>query len=214
MNEVTDSLRTLTIQVRNTVTSGDTRGLRDADLLDRLRAAEEAARALDSIRLAAIGEIDDRSRKELGSGRLSLTLGCRNSNELVQRVTQASCASIGKQLRLTRAIRERTDLAGNPLPAHFPDVAAAVQAGTVGFDTAHLIAAELDKTVSRAGRDAVGAAEAELVAAATGASTEAGGVPCIFDDIRIQVGAWRAVLDPDGEEPKRSPSNAAGSPRS
>jgi hypothetical protein len=117
--------------------------------LDRLCAAEDLARAADAARLTAIGEIDDRSRTELGSGRLSFKLGCRNANELVQRVTQASGVTVSKQLRLARAVRERTDLAGSPFPALFPEIAAAIESGTIDFDTAHLIAPSWGKREPR-----------------------------------------------------------------
>ncbi|UFS61143.1 HNH endonuclease [Subtercola endophyticus] len=172
----------------------------DEDLLILAAAGAKAARGLESVQISATGEICDRSRAGLGSDRLCVKKGCRTACELLQRVTQLSSASVARLQRVASAVRGGATLSGSPLPPRFPVLAAAVESGTLGLDTATAIVSGLSVPTLRASDDAVRAAEHELVDAALGSSPECP-VPATPDELRMQAAVWRTLIDPDGVEP-------------
>ncbi|HUG51599.1 MAG TPA: DUF222 domain-containing protein [Terrimesophilobacter sp.] len=175
-------------------------GLTEDDLLSVLGATERAGRRLDALRVLTAGEVAEQSRNELGNCGLAARKGCRNSGELIERVTHISGDSARKRIKTGRAVRARLSLSGERLPAEFSAVADALTEGTIGLDSAHAIIHGLTTLTHPVGKDVLHAAEAELVAAAIGA-TELSPVACTADDIRSQVSVWRMFLDQDGSEP-------------
>src|SRR5690606_31668730 len=156
------------------------------------------------------GEVGERSRKELGSASLACRKGCRTASELVQRVTRTSGGTASRRLKLGADTRRQLSLSGVAFPARFPRVSAALNEGTIGVDAAQAITAGLTPTLDHVAIDDLAAAETELVAAATGTSTESP-VPASADEIRIQACQWRAFLDPDGGRPaERSEARRVG----
>jgi Domain of unknown function (DUF222) len=176
------------------------RSLPDEELLELARDGERVGRLVDALRVAAAAEVADRSRPDLDTGRLSTRKGCRSATELLERVTLAASATIGKRVRLGEKLRTRHTLAGFDLAPSFPRVAAAVAAGEVGLDSAEAIIAGLGPALPRVDAETLAAAEAELVRAATGAGEDTP-VPATADELRIQAQVWRAYLDPDGVRP-------------
>jgi hypothetical protein len=87
--------------------------LSDADLLGPAGVAERVGRLVDALRVAAAAEVADRSRPDLDTARLSARKGCRSATELLERVTLASAATIGKRVRLGEKLRTRRTLAGS-----------------------------------------------------------------------------------------------------
>ena len=78
----------------------DLHGFDDDKLLLVTASAERVGRLADAVRVAGAGEIEDRSRLELGAGRLSARRGCRTPAELIERVTQTSSATARKRMAL------------------------------------------------------------------------------------------------------------------
>ena len=74
----------------------------DDELLAATASIEAVGRVIDAHRAACAGEIDERSRVELGSERLSSRRGCRSASELVERVTQVSGAEARRRIALGR----------------------------------------------------------------------------------------------------------------
>ena len=167
------------------------------------RATERVGRRVDALRVLTAGEVAEQSRNELGNCGLAARKGCRNSGELIERVTQISGDNARKRIKTGRAVRARLSLSGERLPAEFSAVADALTEGTIGLDCAHAIIHGLTTLTHPVGKDVLRAAEAELVAAATGAS-ELSPVACTADDIRSQASVWRMFLDQDGMNPPRS----------
>lgn len=168
--------------------------LSDGDLCALTSAVEDAGRLVDAARLAAAAEVDDRSRFELGSSGLSYRLGHRRGVHLVEQLTRVSQTEAARRIRAGAALRVRTDLRGELLPAPFPTVAAAVSRGEVGVDAASVITRCLgDALRNGAHPDAVAGAEAELVADAARVSADA---------VAVMARVWREALDPDGAEPR------------
>ncbi len=172
----------------------------DDELLAVTASIEAVGRVIDAHRAACAGEIDERSRVELGSERLSARRGCRSASELVERVTQVSGAEARRRIALGAATRGRVGFTGEPLEAEFPGVAAALADGDLGADAAGTIVRELDRPRRVADPAAFATAERELVAAALGAG-DAGAVRASADELRVQAQAWAAFLDQDGPEP-------------
>jgi hypothetical protein len=224
MNSPADALDAITGDLAASVTRGELRGLADEVLVTTVSAIERLGRRVDALRVAAAAEVGERSRKELGLAGLAATKGCRNANELLQRLTLASAVSIERRLALGLQTRSQLSLAGIEFPARFPRVAEALDSGVLGVDAAAAIINGLLPVIDHAAIDDLAAAERELIAAATGSGAAAGAVsgtpaemdadadahadadatatvPCTADESRIQAQVWRAALDPDGLEP-------------
>jgi Domain of unknown function DUF222. len=178
----------------------DARRLSDEALLQTTGALERLGRWVSSRQVSVAAEIDDRSRRELGAEGLAAKKGCRSTSELLERVTLASSETIARRLKVGRAARSRVSMLGEQLPAEFPSVAAALETGDLGFDSAHMIVRGLAAVEAVVGVEAVQAAEYELVAAATGAGPDAP-VPCTAEETRVQTEVWKVRLDQDGRLP-------------
>jgi len=175
-------------------------GLDDAAVLRLLTEVEAVGRRVDALRVALAGEVAERSRRDLGREGLAVRLGCRNAVELVQRTTGASSPTVNRRIRLGAATRASIGLTGAPVPPRFESVAAALDAGLLGFDSAAAIVDTLSPALRVAGARDVAVAEASLVAEAV-APDPAGVVPVDADSVRLQATVWHSVLDPDGAAP-------------
>lgn len=175
----------------------------DDELLAELGGLEAVGRLVDAQRAAYAGEVAERSRAELGERRLSARRGCRSAVELVERVSQVSGAEARRRIALGAATRAFAGLLGEPLPARFPGVAAALAGGELGADAAAAIIRELERARPIAEPAAFAAAEQALVAEATGAGAGSP-VRCTADELRVQAQAWATFLDQDGLSPTTS----------
>lgn len=174
--------------------------LADDALLEAATALERLGRRLTALQVEVAAEIDDRSRHELGTDGLAAVKGCRNSTELLERITLASSETISKRLKIGRNTRARYSLVGEQLPAPFPHIAEALASGTLGLDSAHAIIRGLTSIAPTVDSLSIQAAEFELVAAATGTAPESP-YPCTADDTKIQTDVWKVRLDQDGRIP-------------
>jgi hypothetical protein len=86
------------------------------------------------------------------------------------------------------------------MPARFEAVAAALDAGTLPYDSASAIVDVLSPALRVVGAHDVGVAEAEIVAGAV-APDALGAAAMDADSVRLQATVWHAVLDPDGAAP-------------
>src|SRR5690554_1052689 len=193
------NLNAISVALGDVVSPGTLASATDENVLAFTAAVEALGRQVDALRISCASELSERSRSSLGSESLAAQKGCRNAAELLTRVTRISGASARTRLKLGADTRAQVSLAGVEFPARFPRVAAALEAGDLGVDAVEAILAGLAPIVDRVAIDEVAAAEAELVAAATGSHTD--DVPCPADEIRVQAQVWKSVLDPDGLEP-------------
>lgn len=200
MNRIETSLDAMARALADALTSEDTQALSDDALLQATGALEKLGRVLASRQIAVVAEVDDRSRRELGGEGLAARKGCRTATELLERVTLASGETIARRLKVGRGTRRRFSLVGEPLPATFPSVAAALEVGELGLDSAYTIVRGLRAVEAVVDVDSILAAEYELVAAATGTGPECP-VPCTADDTRVQTEVWKVRLDQDGRLP-------------
>ncbi|KRC59182.1 hypothetical protein ASE14_15520 [Agromyces sp. Root81] len=200
MNGIVDALDEVRSSLLDVVRVEEPAGWSDDELLAATAAIEAVGRVIDAHRVACAGEVGERSRVELGGERLSVRRGCRSAAELLERVTQVSGAESRRRIALGTATRPRRGLTGDPLPARFPAVSAALADGELGADAAGTIVRELERTRRVADPADLRAAERELVAAAV-ASGDAAPVRCTADELRVQAQIWAAFLDQDGPEP-------------
>ncbi len=193
-------LQSLAAGLAEALTCSGMRGFDDDGLLQVTTAVEVLGRRVDALRVAAAGEVADRSRPELGTGQLSAKKGCRTPGELLERITLVSGHTARRRMRLGQQLRTRRSLGGEPLPPLFPATAIGLATCAIGVDAADAILTALTPTLRCTDLDSVQAAEGELVASATGTSAETP-VPASADEVRLQGSVWRAVLAPDGSRP-------------
>jgi len=169
--------------------------LSDDDLLLHLAEVERLGRLVDGLRVAAAGEVDNRSGRERGDASLSRHHQCTTAAQLVCLVTLVSPSEALRRVRVGRGITPSSTLIGAPLPADFEHVAAAISAGSLGMDAAAAIIRHLTDASRGADRATLRCAEQLLV-------EQAATLPA---DIVAQL-AQRAcaTLDPDGVEPREN----------
>ncbi|AMB58687.1 HNH endonuclease signature motif containing protein [Microterricola viridarii] len=203
-----EEVSTAQAELAAVLTGVDERMLHDDPLLQLTGAIERAAVLLDSWRVRLAGEVGARSRRELGEDRLSAKKGCRNAVELLARITLAAERTLTQRMRVGEATRPRTALTGDTLPAAFPEAAAALRSGILGYDSALAIIDTLAPIRARVGDLNLERAEHALVAAATGPTIESP-LPFSADEVRGQARVWEQVLDPDGTVPAEEQAMAA-----
>ncbi len=165
----------------------------DDQLLEQTAQVEAIGRAVDAARTMLAGEVADRSRRDLGADALARQRGCRNAEELLERVTGIAGATARARTRAAGPLRAGVALTGEPMPARFPLVAHELASGRLGADAAATIVNALAAVGDHgATADAVSAAERELLEAAATASA---------DEVAIMARAWALFLDPDGALP-------------
>lgn len=177
------------------------RGGSEADIAAALIIAARVQRRLDAVLLEAVGEVVHRSGSGDRDDRMTTRAGCRDVNELVQRLTRVSAASAARWLRAARATDEPVSLmTGKPLPAALPQIRAALLEGEIGIDGVLAVAGPVLDAAQRVPRDSILAADAALAAEARGEGAD--GAPACADMLRLRAQAWAIVLDPDGAEPR------------
>ncbi len=152
--------------------------------------AERAGRFLDAVRVHAAGEIDERSRFELGDAGLSYRLGQRRSDDFIEQITLVSAATARERIRLGQAVRPRQSLIGATLPAAHPYVAEGLASGELGTDAAACIVRMLDQAATHSPYpEQFDESERHLVKVASEISA---------DLVAVQARVQREALDPDG----------------
>lgn len=177
------------------------RAMTDVTAVEFARIAESIGKHIDAARLAAAGELDDRSRPELGDARLCAQRGCASATELLGRATGVALATAKDRIRIARLVATTTALSGDTMPARFPAIRVALDEGEIGLDTVSAITRSLGPIVDRSNPIDLAAAESALIDAATGRGPD-DAPPCGADDTRIQAKLWALALDPDGTLPE------------
>jgi hypothetical protein len=171
----------------------DTGVLGDDELCALTSAAEQVGRLLDSVRVTTAGEIEERSRIELGPEGLARRSGFTRGRFLLERLTRIGSSEASRRIRLGGLLSPRRALTGEPLASKLPEVAAAVSAGKVSLDAADGIVRTLEQARRTADPEQLAAAESTLVAKAASEP-----VDCVLDLARV----LRDRLDPDGVLPR------------
>jgi hypothetical protein len=170
-------------------------GATDEQLCAFTVAAEEVGRLADAARIAAAGEIGDRSAPGLGHDGLAFRLGNGKAVLLLAALTRASNAEASRRLKLGAATLVRPTVDGAVLEPFHPLVTGALEAGQIGVEAAARIVRALDEAGRVATDEEIRCAESELVDAARSDTA---------DEIGVQAIVWREFLDQDGAEPREA----------
>lgn len=181
---------------------GALRVLPENDVAETLTIAARVQRRLDAVLIEAAGETVRRSESGYRDDRMTTRAGCRDANELVQRLTRVSASTAGRLLRASCSVQATTSLVtGEPLPSALPATRAALLDGEVGVDGVLAVAGPLLDAARRVPSEAVLAADCALAAEARGEGAD-GSPPACADMLRLHSQAWATVLDRDGAEPR------------
>lgn len=178
--------------------------LADADLIDVLQAAGEAQRRIEAIIAETTAAVEARSTG-LREEKLTLRHGCRNTNELVQRVLLVDASTASRFVKAAKIVHRDSDfLTEGPLPARWPELREALLDGTIGLSGLLCATAPVAQAGDRIGAEDRLRADAELAAHARGCAGgegEASAPLATPDDLNLLARVIVAYLDPDGAEP-------------
>ncbi|OIU88863.1 hypothetical protein BFN01_14490 [Microbacterium sp. AR7-10] len=173
-----------------------------SDLVAVTCAIGSARRALDALQADVAAAIAHESRPELGADSLAKQQGFRNTAQLIATTTGTSAGDAARLLKVGEAIAPRQNLLGEPAPAKYPAVQAAVTSGRLGGAGAALIVEFLDRARIGTDKTLVADVEQQLVQRAVGLS---------LDDVRRLVTRAEAVLEDDRLEAREEERRAARS---
>ncbi|MFA5607539.1 MAG: DUF222 domain-containing protein [Leucobacter sp.] len=169
-----------------------------AAAVDAAGAVERLSRLTEHAQVVLAGVIDEERDRAIGSPPVAQQYGCRNTVELLQRVTRAPARVLTKRLKLAKRVVARVGISGEIVEPPVPLVAAAFSAGELSTECASMIAGTLESTEHVAAPESLEIAERELVAAATGDDMR---LPEHADNMRTICQVWKSFLDQDGAEP-------------
>lgn len=148
-------------------------------------------RRLDAVHVEVAACISRESRPELGAESLAKQQGFRNPATLIAATVGVSRGEAHRLVKVGEAVAPRADLLGVPLPARYPLIREALDAGALSAQAAAVIIALLDRCRVVVGVERVAEAERVLVEKSAGLAV---------DDVRKLVVRAEAWLDPDGVE--------------
>ncbi|WP_341978119.1 HNH endonuclease [Microbacterium sp. LTA6] len=187
-------------------------GRSDAEKMDILRAAGEVQRLLDALVVETVASVDGRPEGP-GDPSFAGRFGCRNMNELLQRVLRVDAAGAGRVVKAAKVVYRETELTtGAPLPARWPELRGALLDGVVGVSGLLAATGPIEQAGRRVGCEDRVRADAQLAAfargcaiadadATTAESIGESGPPATPDDLRLFSQVIATYLDPDGAEP-------------
>jgi hypothetical protein len=175
------------------VVDDDVDAMSDAGLLGVNQTLAAVARHVQALQARVANGISRRSTPEKGSDGLSRKAGFRTPEKLIAATTGGHPADAKKLIQVGDATAGRMTFTGERAPARHPEVAAAVESGTLSVGSASAIAGLLDKVACRADRTALQQAERTLVEQAAGLS---------LAEVHVLLRRAEAWIDPDGLEPK------------
>lgn len=124
--------------------------LDDEALVRDLTELAEVGRLADAGQGFAAGQVAQRSRKELGVRRICAAQGFATPEELVSRVSRSSKADAARRIRQVEPLLPAPSTSGQAAGAAFPVLRAAVSAGLMSPNVAHVITRALQPLLDRA----------------------------------------------------------------
>lgn len=174
--------------------------LSDAERMDVLRVAGEALRRVEAVVVETVATADPVD--------FAQRLGCRNMNEVLQRVLRTDAHGAALLVKAARLVTSETELiTGAPLPARWPALRAALLDGAVGVSGLLAATASIERAGTRIGTTDRLHADVMLADFARGASSVDGAAagdvapPATPEDLRLFGSEIAMILDPDGAEP-------------
>ena len=107
--------------------------LSDVEKMGLLRAIGEAQRLLDAMLVETAASVDGGPAVS-GVGTFPARFGCRNMNELLQRVLRVDASGAARVVKAATLMHRETELTtGAPLPARWPALREALLDGAIGI---------------------------------------------------------------------------------
>ncbi len=186
------------------ITTEQVRSLGGDDLVGSCRDVALEINRLQALQASISAQIWQKSEGHSGDDTLTKRYGCRNSVELIKRVTGESAHVVSARLKLGRRTAVRESLVGEQLLPTQEHVAHALESGFLNIDSAIHISKVIEKNSRMAHPEDLDMAERCLVQAATGVDYDTGDAPTMAfhtDDVRRLCVKWDEGLDPDGVAP-------------
>ncbi len=187
-----------------TLTPQQVGSLEGAALLEACRELALAANRLEALQTRVAAQIWSQSEGVGGPDSLAKQHGCRNSVELIQRLTGASARTVSARVKLGRQTRSELSLLGEQLAPRQEHLAVALDSGAMCAESANHISRMLVRVRRPGNAEDLDMAERCLAQAATGQDFQTGDSPGMAlhaDDVRLLCLKWEEALDPDGAEP-------------
>ena len=186
--------------VRESLTAGG------MDTTSVIMAAEELGRAVDAVRIQAAALI---AHDPVAAERMGFA-SARDALAALARISQRTAQA---RLRIAVGVTENRTITGAPIPPAYPMIAGALDRGDLGIDAAELLTRELDSVRGRVAPEALGAAEALVVARAIGDPSDGSAatpipampipaMPISVEALSVEVRQITATIDPDGARPR------------
>ena len=174
------------------VTADPMTEVRGDALLELTHEVECVGRQVDAMRASLASQVNHLSRRGADDN-LAEEHGFTRGKHLLESVTGASGAEVGRRIRLGDAIRPRIALTGEVLPPVHEPIADAVHSGRIDPEAAAVIITCMDNGARTATVEDVWQAETNLVELATETPV---------DSVKDQARVYQEWLDPDGAEPR------------
>ncbi|MDT0158025.1 DUF222 domain-containing protein [Microbacterium sp. ARD32] len=158
------------------------------DLLSLNATLATARHALEALQAEVAAGIAHESRSELGADSLAKQNGYRNAAALIATTTSAFTREASQLVKVGQAAAPRTNLVGERLPAKYPAVAYALDAGNLSAAALAMIVEFLDRIRIGHGDALVAELEQVLVERAVGLS---------LDEVRRMIKHAEAVVEED-----------------
>lgn len=169
--------------------------LSGARFLSRVPRIERLGRLVDSLRVSHAADAAERMMSPVDSLGAA---GYSTPQQAIAQVAGVSEAEAARRIRLGRRIATGVSMTGAPVAPRFPSVAAAVEAGHLGVESAEIVTRQLEAVACRVDRTVLHEAEAGLVELASGTHVRS---PLSADLVKDQVAVFVLAIDPDGAEP-------------
>lgn len=197
--------------------------LSNAEAMDLLRAAGALQRRVDALVVDTLAAAESRPQAS-GEDTFAGSFGCRNRNELVQRVLRVDAAGASRVVKAVRILHRDMDItSGAWLPSRWPRLREALMSGVIGIPGLLAATGPIDQAGRRIGEEDRWQADAHLAACARGSAADPDAFPADADadadvdpsgadaageappatpeDLRLLARVIVAYLDPDGAEP-------------
>ncbi|MCI2957220.1 HNH endonuclease [Agromyces atrinae] len=172
--------------------STDVRSMSDAGLVRVNDAIASARRTLATVHARVAAELAERSTT-VGEENIAKTQGFASVERLIAHSTGDGFSAASRLVSVGRATAPRASFTGEVLPARYPHIAAALDAGTISIDAAAAITSFLDSIRVKATPNDLDDAERFLIDRAPHVGV---------DGITRLTKRLTAHLDPDGVKPR------------
>lgn len=167
----------------------------DAEIVELLSRTAALTRVIDAQRVRLAGEVATRSKGPADDS-LARCMGSRNAKEAVATALSIREVDASSLLRVARLTSSDVSVSGGEIPAAFPQVATALQDGSLTLEQVKAITQTLEPAAPQADPQQLEWAEQQLVEAATDPAA-----PMVPELLVTQGKVYAAVLAPDGVLP-------------